>query len=290
MSLIMYRITMLQDIKKLSDFVRAKLGLPASKEPLPDLMEMQEPNREVGDVLYKPLHPTPDPYEDFVSIPTLSGWTSYKFTYTHSAPPTQVVPTDTEPFETNMMEALVGWRAWKLDLKKMALRSQNNFFADDENNLLRPGIPMVAKCGKTSGNSLGRASLFDPAGALPAPSVHAVPAEFCTCGIYAKDTLDEVIENKYDGIYGQVYGWGRYVRGDQGWRAQYMYPKRFYLTRNFAREISPDTIDFLRTYHVPIYVEQPTLLYNPEEDGYEHRSNEENWNFGADSNANPEED
>jgi hypothetical protein len=286
---------MFENLKKLSDRIRAEFGIPPSKEPLPDLMEMKEPDTKMtGDVIYYPKEMVESLKAQFtqpVNAHIVAGWVSYKFNHSiFSPPPLREHKPDSEPFETNMMEALVGWRAWKLDLKKMALRSQNSFFDDDEKHLLRPGIPMVAYCGKAEGNTLGRASVFDPAGILPAPPVHNVPAEFCSCGIYAKDTLDEVISATYKGIYGQVYGWGRYVRGDQGWRAQYAYPKRFYLTRNYAREISPDTLDFLRTYRVPIFVEQPTLLYNPEEDGYEYRDDEENWNFGADKNPDAEED
>lgn len=290
----MYSVRMFRDLKKLSDWARIEFGIPPSKEPLPDLMEMKEPDtKATGDVIWapKPGSALAD-YADFVSasqIATLGSWTSYKFHYTTLGSfKHEPLKPDSEPFETNMMEALIGWRAWRLDLEKMALRSQNDFFSDDEKHLLRPGVPMKAECGRME--SAGRATIYDPAGVLPAPPAHESPAEFCQCGIYAKSTLEEVIRADYHGIYGQVYGWGRYVRGTEGWRAQYMYPKRFYLTRNYARELSPDTIDFLRTYRVPIFVEQPTMLYNPEEDGYEYRDNEENWNFGANPKSDAEED
>jgi len=289
---------------ELSKAVRKALGIPESKEPLPDLkVEMEKPNSNTGMVLYKPagMENIP-PLEDLVANPPIGSWVSYRYSYNvlprsfYSWPYSasimgsdpEPVKEDSAPFETNMMEALVGWRAWRLDEEKKALRSQYSFFSDDEKHLLRPGSPMTAHCGKVE--SAGVPSVYDPAGVMPAIPDHAVPGEFCTCGIYAKDTLEEVIDSEYEGIYGQVYGWGRYVRGDQGWRAQYMYPKRFYLTRNYAREISPETIDFLKTYRVPIFVEQPCLFYNPEEDGYEYRDNEENWNFGADPEPDADED
>jgi len=283
-------------MKPISDWVRKQLSLPPADEPLPNVLEnaMEKPNKDQGELLWKPSSQLAA-YNDFLNVgqiaAQLGSWTSYKFHYSVLGPPEhKPIPPDTEPFEVNLMEALVGWRAWKLDLKKMALRSQNSFFSDDEKHLLRPCVPMVAACGKSEGNMVGRATVFDPAGELPAIPKHEVPAEFCTCGVYAKDTLEEVIDNDYSGIYGQVYGWGRYVRGDKGWRAQYAYPKRFYLTRDFSREMTPETLDFLRTYRVPIFVEQPTIIYNPEEDGYEYRSNEENWNFGPDPEPNAEED
>jgi len=286
---------------ELGNAVRRAMGIPGSKEPLPDLkVEMEKP--APGDVLFKPvdmLEKACDSFTSSISPAGLGGWTSYRFQY-NMLPPMgrslgtfwygdepQPLKPDSAPFELNMMEALVGWRAWKLDLEKKALRSQNTFFGDDEKHLLRPGTPMTAYCGRS--RRYAGPSVADPAGVMLREE-HPVPAEFCTCGIYAKDTLEEVIDDKYEGIYGQVYGWGRYVRGDQGWRAQYMYPKRFYLTRNYAREISPETIDFLKTYRVPIFVEQPCLFYNPEEDGYEYRDNEENWNFGADPEPDTDED
>jgi hypothetical protein len=77
-------------------------------------------------------------------------------------------------------------------------------------------------------------------------------------------------------VLGEVYGWGRYIRGDIGWRAQYAYPKCFYLKANQMNHV-----DFLRTFHVPIYIEQPIKIYNPEEDGYEHRNDEAHGYFGA---------
>jgi hypothetical protein len=286
---------MFEPMKNISDWVRKQLALPPSEDPLPNVLEtaMEKPNKEQGEVLYKPSSQLAE-YADFVSVSnipvtaTLGAWKNY-FSYSVGlSTPNPFVP-DTEPFETNMMEALVGWRAWKLDLKKLALRSQNDFFSDDEKHLLRPCIPMVAECGKISQQIRQTTSFWDPAGEMPVIPEHEVPAEHCTCGIYAKDTLEEVIDAKYNGIYGQVYGWGRYVRGDQGWRAQYAYPKRFYLTRDFARAMTPETVDFLREYRVPIFVEQPTMIYNPEEDGYEYRGNEENWNFGADPESDAEE-
>ena len=42
-----------------------------------------------------------------------------------------------------------------------------------------------------------------------------------------------------------------------------------------------ELIEPLKKYHVPIYIEQPALIYNPEEDGYEYRKDEANGNFGA---------
>jgi hypothetical protein len=250
------------DFKELSNFVRKKLGIPVSEEPLPDVLydQFEKPEGKEN-FLWALKNP-----EVIGQYATLSpGWVSYRFNYVFSPPPGVInwgnspePSEDSTPFETDLTVALVGWRIWKVNAEEKALQSQNFFQTVD--TLWRPDMPFTASCG------LGHN--------------HAVPAEFCQCGIYAKDDLETLEGMEYAGVYGQVYGWGRYVRGDKGWRAQYAYPKRFYLTRNYAREISPETMDILKAFHVPIYVEQPMMFYNPEEDGYISNHEEyESWNF-----------
>jgi hypothetical protein len=103
-------------------------------------------------------------------------------------------------------------------------------------------------------------------------------------GIYATDARPD--GKKYSGqVMGQIYGWGRYVRGDKGWRAQFAYPKCFMLTESQVEFIEP-----LKAWRVPIYVEQPMRVYDPEEDGYGYGSNEENGDCGAAANPGAEED
>src|SRR5262245_35140068 len=62
-------------------------------------------------------------------------------------------------------------------------------------------------------------------------AAHAAPAPNCTCGIYAAE-LGEA--RRYlgagDTVLGRVYLWGRVVPGSpEGGRAQYAYPKEFYV-------------------------------------------------------------
>jgi hypothetical protein len=95
----------------------------------------------------------------------------------------------------------------------------------------------------------------------------------CSCGIYALD-LREAREWDHDGILIEVYGWGRYVRGDAGWRAQYAYPKAIHLRLHQAH-----LLHALRRYRVPIFVEREAVEYIPTEDGYEYRNNETDGNL-----------
>jgi hypothetical protein len=153
-------------------------------------------------------------------------------------------------FEVNLTEALVGWRIWKL--------TGNLLTSWNSNTVWNPDWPLQAE---------GRCRYEH---SLP-------PHEHCTCGIYAADSVDDTPDDDdVVIILGQVYGWGRYVRGDSGWRAQFAYPKSFHLNANQAEAVDP-----LRKYHVPIFIEQPIKIYDPAEDGYEHREDEQNWNLGA---------
>jgi len=150
-------------------------------------------------------------------------------------------------FEVNMVEALIGWRKWKVNTTARRIESQYAH-TGFETSLWPVDEPLRAKC--TCGPK--------------------VPSERHECGIYATD--DKTTTKAYEGIEGQVYGWGRYVRGNKGWRSEFAYPKEFYLS-----EVVPETLDILKQYHVPIYVLQPMRIYDPEEDGYDgHWNAEEN--------------
>jgi hypothetical protein len=143
-------------------------------------------------------------------------------------------------FEVNLMEALVGWKGWGVSTKE----GQKGLLVTSGGACVwLPDEAMKAKC-RNNPNHVG------------------VVFENCTCGFYATDKKEGA--KGYGQVLGQVYGWDRYVRGSEGWRAEYAYPKMFLL-----KEDQVDLVDQLRAYHCPIYVEQPVLLYSPKEDGYE---------------------
>ena len=162
-----------------------------------------------------------------------------------------VEPPDPE-FETNMVEALVGWKGWDLnDCGQLRSHSYQGEWLPDR--------PFEARC--SSGCKL-------------------IPREKHSCGIYG--ATEKTTAHHYGTVRGEVYGWGRYVRGTDGWRTQFAYPKAFHL--EFGQE---GLIEPLKAYHVPIYVSQPLRIYNPEEDGYttggndEDRRDEEDGSSGA---------
>ena len=258
----------------IEDRIRQEMKLLQLDEPSDDFLNYIKGETES---IYHPQYQ--DEFGLFYS--SVAGTGVYKYSCSFSPPSIYNWGNDvkdSQPFETNMMEALIGWRSWKISYDKKLLMSQNAGGADD--CYWYPDKHLVAECSRKN-----VPNAYDPCGVMnPLPS-HESPAEFCTCGIYAKDVL-EYLGTDYPGIYGQVYGWGRYVRGDKGFRCQYAYPKQFYVTR----DKSPDVIEILKQYHVPIYIEQPVLLYNPEEDGYEHRQDDENWNFRAIEDTDADED
>lgn len=208
---------------------------------------------------------------------------SYNFKYVIPAPPVatgvirrRIIDDLLEPpeaeFEVNLTEALVGWKAWSVD--KTGIWS-----VQQAGHRWPPDQPFAATC-RAEGPSAWNPAMWNmPACSTPVNREH-------TCGIYAgtREEATRYAEDAED-ILGEVYGWGRYVRGDSGWRAQFAYPKCFYL-----RESQAGLLGFLRPYHVPIFVDQPMLVYSPEEDGYEHRSDETDGDRGApEAAAAPEE-
>jgi len=94
---------------------------------------------------------------------------------------------------------IVGYRVWCSDAA--GLKSLNGI-------PWRPGKALIAEC-STQGN-------------------HETPQSNCTCGVYASKSLDHLrrlglTENR---ICGEVWLWGTVVEHEEGWRAEFAYPKR----------------------------------------------------------------
>jgi hypothetical protein len=151
-----------------------------------------------------------------------------------------------EKFEVNMVEALVGWKGWSVGLKKL------KFILSTYESIWHPEQAFTATCGDRKKHK--------------APDLH------CTCGIYAADKK-EAAYSTGGKVLGQIYGWGRYIRADAGWRAEFAYPKCFFL-----RDDQMEHLELLKQYKVPIYVTQPFKVYDPTEEGYE---GEEDGNWKA---------
>lgn len=176
------------------------------------------------------------------------------------------VPPKEEVFELNMVTPLAGWRMWSLHA---GLLSSLN-----EPYLWQPLQAMKAECSPCY-TGLERKG-----------HEHGVAVyENCSCGIYATD--EKATAEDQDGtVLGEIWGWGRYVRGNRGWRAEFAYPKSFCLASHQS-----DLVSVLKKYKVPIFVQQPIQVYSPAEDGYdEYRRDNPNWHSGADEDSGAAED
>lgn len=78
------------------------------------------------------------------------------------------------------------------------------------------------------------------------------PAPDCRCGIYACDTYETLRQYFLFGlpmVYGTVKLWGRVVKHERGWRAQYAYPAEL-IVRDERH------LEACEMYGVPVVVER----------------------------------
>ena len=125
---------------------------------------------------------------------------------------------------------MVGYRAWKWNTTVLQSLCGEPW---------HPRQSLAARCRHSSvvGPIVGRAE--------NAHDAHDAPQEKCTCGIYAVKTLDHFRSTGYErfGIHGEVHLWGTVVEHELGYRAQFAYPKNFFLSPN----VLPFTLAELRS-------------------------------------------
>lgn len=113
---------------------------------------------------------------------------------------------------------LVGYRVWQLNAT--GLNSLNG-------EPWLPGRPLAAGC-----RAATLRTIAGLAKAVHGP--HELPHANCTCGVYAAKNLEHLRQIGYErrGIHGAVSLWGKLVEHKLGWRAQFAYPKSFFLPPN----------------------------------------------------------
>ncbi len=113
------------------------------------------------------------------------------------------------------ISSIISYRVWRWDAA--GLRSLNG-------ESWQPGKPLEAGC-KVSEFALLRGHAYAP------HSPHDAPQITCTCGIYASKSLEHLPKYGLERarIHGQVSLWGTVVEHQFGWRAEYAYPKSFFL-------------------------------------------------------------
>ena len=110
---------------------------------------------------------------------------------------------------------IVGYRVWQW--VAAGLKSLNG-------EPWSPGKPLAAACRASNRRTtVGRAEAVHDA--------NDVPQEKCRCGVYASKSLEHLRTTGYEryGICGEVNLWGTVVEHEQGFRAQFAYPKNLYL-------------------------------------------------------------
>src|SRR5262252_5300957 len=158
------------------------------------------------------------------------------------------VPVPVPPCTTPETECLVGWRTWIV-----------------AEVLVDPGVEVLRLV-----SAVQQRTIWKPLQSLEA---NIVPEQDNTSGIYAEYEPKAQYAHVKGAVYGQVNLWGRFVQGELAVRAQYAYPRNFYL-----HSVNFSYVDFLKQWRVPIYVYEPLRIYNPAEDG---------WGFEGDTS--PEE-
>lgn len=147
--------------------------------------------------------------------------------------PEQFVPPvapDLPEFELpDYTEVMVGWRAWQI--------------------VMRAGVPLVQSItGRLVWPARQRVEAY-------CRKPHAVPFRGCMCGLYSAKTREHLMDLGYNGYsdpntraIGTVSLWGKVIEGDQGWRAEFAYPREMYVAYE-AYELAAGLQD---AYGVPV--------------------------------------
>src|ERR1039458_8151982 len=110
---------------------------------------------------------------------------------------------------------IVGYRVWRW--VAAGLKSLNG-------EPWSPGKPLASACRASNRRTtVGRAEA--------AHDANDAPQEKCRCGVYASKSLEHLHTTGYEryGICGEVNLWGTVVEHEQGFRAQFAYPKTLFL-------------------------------------------------------------
>jgi hypothetical protein len=157
------------------------------------------------------------------------------------------------------IEPIVGWRMWRVEnheIKTRSLaRSDLKLCSMYNREAWLPRKPLEAACMRRGPSSFRRHG--------------AVPQWFCSCGVYAHDEIDSLLpmwflravpgplslsgapsENPAESIrvVGEVSLWGKVIVHDDGYRAQYAYPRRLWVEKDSAESL----VRALPAYGVPI--------------------------------------
>lgn len=136
------------------------------------------------------------------------------------------------------IEPIVAWRYWTLE-QGFWLSALNH----REHGAWVPNEPHKACCAanvheyRVAFTGAVKAT-FQAANVPPPPDDYVeirhefAPSEGCSCGIYAAASLSElrtIVGAASVDVVGEVYLWGKVIKGERGYRAEYAYPKSLFL-------------------------------------------------------------
>ena len=128
-------------------------------------------------------------------------------------------------------EYFIGWRGWSvaLDLSLKVARLKSPSYA--LGHWVTDG-PCKAYCSYAQSARERKGELVTPTG-----DPHGDPPGVgCTCGFYAAYPVENCVvthKNYCYSLLGAVKAWGKVIRGDKGFRAQYMQPLAFLEPSNY---------------------------------------------------------
>lgn len=158
----------------------------------------------------------------YVTLPAQLPATSYAFP---SSGYPKIEPKPLEDLGTSI-EPIVGWREWIPEYTTEGLRiySRNDacWFPYQPLQALHADDPLAD---------------------------HDAPKEGCECGIYAWDNQLAIRNNV---LHGEVYLWGKTLICERGYRAEYAYPKKFYIQDNGSKLRQKVATQLVETYGVPV--------------------------------------
>lgn len=157
---------------------------------------------------------------------------------THESPPPPIEDLGTA------IEPIIGYREWVVGysprIGEYRLRS---FWEQD---LWKPKQAHQALCLRGRSNPF---VAFREEGSL---SDHDAPHINCTCGIYARESLEQL--GLEGGVYGSVYLWGEVIVCERGYRAEYAYPKDLIIQGYAPKASERAKREIEEAYGIPVTV------------------------------------
>lgn len=144
--------------------------------------------------------------------------------------PGEKVHTKPKPLEkATATEVIVGYRVWPLKRsfpEGYRLTAVNTHF----DGTVTPYEKLTAECKK---NVYDGSNIYVMMGmSMPTkdqPKTHKAPDPDCACGVYAYKCSVPVEHSDTPFVVGEVNLWGRVIEHEDGYRAQFAYPRRLYV-------------------------------------------------------------